>query len=540
MTGIRMTDYDAQHRAHRLDIPTTFNFGRDVVDRLAEDPARIALVWCNADGDERSLTFADISRASNQVANWLTGRGVNKGDRVIVMLPRIPEWQISMVACLKIGAIPIPCITMLTERDIAYRIEHSGAVAAITTASESSKFGSAPSITVRLSVGGAPGDWFDFKDTTASGSDFDANEIGAEEPAVVYYTSGSTGDPKGVCHASRALLAWRVSAAYWLSLGPNDVMWCTADTGWAKAGTSILFGPWLQGSTVLFYDGPFDAAKRFELIQRHSVTVFCAAATELRRLVLEDASSFDLSSLRLTVSAGESVNPEVITAWTQMVGGPLLDGYGQTETLMTVLNYDGMPIKPGSMGKPLPGVIAGIASDDGRIVDGPGEGQLIIKRPNPQLMLGYWNDTERTSQTVLRDDDAEWFLTGDNVRRDDDGYLFYLGRDDDIINSAGYRIGPQEVENALIEHPSVQESAVIGVPGAERGEIVKAYVVLSDPALGGAQLVETLQAHVRATTAPYKYPRQIEFVSDLPKTVTGKIQRNLLRERARKAGPSTS
>ncbi len=345
----------------------------------------------------------------------------------------------------------------------------------------------------------------------------------------MYYTSGSTGHPKGVCHAARALFAWRVSAQYWLSLDGQDLMWCTADTGWSKAGTSILFGPWSRGSAVLFYDGPFDAAKRLQLLERYKVSVFCAAATELRRLILEDASQYDLSSLRLTVSAGESVNPEVLEAWTSMTKVPLLDGYGQTETLMTVLNYPGMVVKPGSMGKALPGVATAVLTEADVVAGRGGEGQLLIRLPNPQVMLGYWNDPARTAESIVTLDGVQWFKTGDNVRWDEDGYFFYLGRSDDIINSAGYRIGPQEVENALIEHAAVRESAVIGVPDPERGEIVKAFVILHDPASACARLAEELQAHVKVTTAPYKYPRCIDFGAELPKTISGKIQRAILR-----------
>lgn len=528
-----MIDYQATYRAHRLEVPERFNFGRDVVDVLAEDPARAALIWCNARGDERRFSFADIRRLSNQVANWLAGRGVAKGERVIVMLPRVPEWQIAMVACLKLGAVPIPCITMLSERDVAYRVDHAGAVAAITTGEETGKFHAPERLKARLALGQPVEGWSAYTETAACSTDFVPCDLSAEDPAVMYYTSGSTGPPKGVCHASRALFVWRVSAQYWLTLDRGDLMWCTADTGWSKAGTSILFGPWSRGSAVLFYDGPFDAAKRLELLERYKVTVFCAAATELRRLILEDAGAYDLSSLRLTVSAGESVNPEVLAAWTAMTGVPLLDGYGQTETLMTVLNYPGMAVKPGSMGKALPGVEIGVLTEAGAVA-GPGnEGQLVVRLPNPQVMPGYWNDPERSAANIITLDGVEWFKTGDNVRQDDDGYLFYLGRSDDIINSAGYRIGPQEVENALIEHAAVRESAVVGVPDAERGEIVKAFVILHDPALASARLAEDLQAHVKAATAPYKYPRRIAFVDALPKTVSGKIQRALLRRRDR-------
>ncbi len=528
-----MDDYDAAWAAHRLATPETFNFAGDVVDRWARDPQRTALVWCDAAGAERRLTFAQVSDESARVAAWLADRGVAKGDRVVVMLPRIPEWQVSMVACLRLGAVPIPCITMLTARDVAYRVRHSGAVAAITVREATAKFADATAFTAALCVGGAADGWSDWAEAHDHAERAAPTRVAAEEPAVMYYTSGSTGMPKGVLHASRAIHAWRVSAQYWLTLTPDDVMWCTADTGWSKAGTSILFGPWSQGSAVLFHEGPFDARRRFELLARHRVTVFCAAATELRRLVREDVSGHDLSALRLTVSAGESVNPEVLQAWQRLVGVPLLDGYGQTETLMTVLNYPGMPVKPGSMGRPLPGIEAAVLADDGSVATRDTRGRLLIRDSSPQLMLGYFGDPDRSAAQFLDARGARWFVTGDTVTADADGYLFYVGRDDDVIGSSGYRIGPQEVENALIEHPAVQESAVIGVPDPERGEVVKAYVVLAPGHAASDALAEALKAHVRALTAPYKYPRRIEFVDDLPKTVSGKIQRALLRERER-------
>jgi acyl-coenzyme A synthetase/AMP-(fatty) acid ligase len=526
-----MSDYERTFREHRTTVPETFNFGHDVVDAWARDPERMALLWCDADGNERRLSFAEVAEESDRVAAWLAARGVQRGERVIVMLPRIPEWQISMVACLKLGAVPIPCITMLTRRDVAYRVRHSGAVAAITVPEASDRFEVPGTFKAALCVGGAAPGFVDYALARTHPQRIVPVPLPAEAPAVMYYTSGSTGQPKGVMHAARGLYAWRVSARYWLSLDEHDVMWCTADTGWSKAGTSILFGPWSQGAAVLFHDGPFDARRRFELIARHGVTVFCAAATELRRLIREDVSDFDLSRLRLTVSAGESVNPEVLEAWQRLVKVPLLDGYGQTETLMTVLNYPGMAVKPGSMGRPLPGVDAAVLTDEGAVRRASARGRLVIRAPNPQLMLGYWGDAERTAAQFTQAEGARWFVTGDTVTADEDGYLFYLGRDDDVIGSSGYRIGPQEVENALIEHPAVQESAVIGVPDAERGEVVKAFVVLAPGHTGDGALVAALQAHVRSLTAPYKYPRLVEFVDDLPKTVSGKIQRALLRQR---------
>ncbi len=525
-----MRDYDEAYARFSWQLPETFNFA-DVVDQWALDPAKLALLWCDESGTERRFTFAGMRERSCRLAGALAARGVKKGERVIVMLPRIPEWQTAMLACLRLGAIPIPCIDMLTAKDVAFRAAHSGASAAITTRANVAKFPEPCSLAVRLAVGGAP-DWLDFDDELARGpTEFAAARIGSEEPAAMYYTSGSTGNPKGVTHAARALYAWRHSSLTWQDLKPSDLMWCTADTGWSKAGTSILFGPWSCGAAVLFYRGPFDPRARLELLARHRVTVFCAAATEFRRLVNADPSGFDLSALRLTVSAGETVNPEIVRRWQAMTGVPLLDGYGQTETLMTVLNYSCMPVKPGSMGKPMPGIGIALLDDERRPLGGAATGQLAIRLPNPQVMIGYWNEPERTAAGKVLVESVEYWLTGDVVRRDEDGYLFYEGRTDDIIGSAGYRIGPTEVESALIEHPAVQESAAVAKPDAERGEIVKAYVVLKPGHTASDALARELQEHVKHITAPYKYPREIEFVEELPKNASGKLLRRVLRDR---------
>ena len=531
MRRVPMPDYESAHRDFKWDIPETFNFGTDVVDQWAADPDRLALIWCNREGAEARYTYADMARLTSQFANLVTARGVRKGDRVVVMLPRIPAWQIAMVGCLKVGLVPIPCVTMLTASDIAYRIEDANAVAVVTTAGNTDKIADGYDLKARISVGGGAG-WLDFNTALGEQPDtFDAPRVAAEDPGILYYTSGSTGKPKGVLHASRAIFTWRVSAWYWLTLTESDVMWCTADTGWSKAGTSILFGPWSTGSTVLFYDGPFDPRHRFDLLTKYGVSVFCAAATELRQLILQDVSGYDLGTLRLTVSAGESVNPEVVVRWEEITGSLLLDGYGQTETLMTILNYPPMRVKPGSMGRPLPGTNAAIAAEDQDAFLEPNQvGRLLIKYPNPQIMLGYWKASEMTANSRLTINGDEWFMTGDTAYLDADGYLFYDGRDDDVINSAGYRIGPMEVENALMEHPAVMECAAVGSPHEERGEVVKAFIILSDGYAGSDDLIKELQEFAKSVTAPYKYPRRVAFVDTLPKTVTGKIQRRKLRD----------
>lgn len=530
MTLKAMDDYAAYAASFVLDIPDTFNFGRDVVDAQAERHDKPALIWCGENGHERRFNYSDIRRLTNQWANLLVGLGLKKGDRIVVMLPRIPEWQIALVACMKVGAIPIPCIEMLTSKDVEFRVKDSGAIAAITTATNTQKFEHCAELRIRVSVGKPLSAWTPAHLTDNENEHFTCAVVKAEDPALLYYTSGSSGNPKGVLHASRGIYSWRLSAAWWQTLVEHDIKWCTADTGWAKAGTGILFGPWSRGSCVLFYDGKFDARERLRLMAKYKVTVFCAAATEFRHLVNERVADYDLSALRLSVSAGETVNPEIVHRWKALTGAALLDGYGQTETLMTVLNYPCLPVKAGSMGQPIPGTRFEMLSDDAQLLAANEVGHLAMQLPNAQFMLGYWNDPVRTRANIRTIAGVDYWLTGDLAYRDEDGYLFYAGRSDDMISSAGYRIGPTEVENALIEHPAVVESAVVASPDDERGEVVKAFVVLASDVEPSDALVKTLQQHVQTQTAPYKYPRRIEFVASLPKNPSGKIMRRVLRD----------
>lgn len=528
-----MDDYERIRRSFRWDAPETFNFGADVVDRWAEDPAKLALIWCDGTGAEERYTFRDIALLSNRFANLLRAHGVARGDRFIVMLPRLPQWQVAMIGCLKAGVIPIPCIEMLTAGDVDYRVRNAGAKGAITTSANTGKFAAFADLPCRIAVGGGGG-WIDCATAIAAAApEFAAVRTGAEDPAVMYYTSGSTGSPKGVLHAARALWAWRVSAQHWQGFRPDDVTWCTADTGWSKAGTSILFGPWSQGTAVVFFDGRFDPAERLRLLEKHRVTVFCAAATELRLLVEHGLEGHDLSALRLVTSAGESVDPATVDRLRERLGVAVLDGYGQTEILMVVVNGRSFPVKPGSMGRPLPGSTAAVVEPDGSVTEDirGRAGELAIRLPNPQLMLGYWRDPERTAGTRVTAGGAAYHLTGDLVRVDEDGYVFHQGRTDDVINSAGYRIGPNEVEAVLLRHPAVLECAVVASPDPQRGEVVKAFVQLHRGHSASDDLVRELQDFAKRATAPYKYPRRIEFVDDLPKTATGKIRRRVLRDR---------
>jgi acyl-coenzyme A synthetase/AMP-(fatty) acid ligase len=410
-------------------------------------------------------------------------------------------------------------------------VHNAGASAIICRAEQVPKFTALESLVpVRIAIGDAPG-WTNWDSAMASGTDtFTAADVAADDPVLMYYTSGSTGHPKGVLHASRSLYAWRMAAFHWLDLDPSDRIWCTADTGWSKAGTSIIWGPWSCGACAFFYDGPFSATERLRLLAKHRVTVFCASSTELFRLVNENTSAYDLSALRRTVSAGEAVSPVVADRWEKATGCKVSEAYGQTEALMMVLNYPSEPLKYGSMGRPQPGLDIDIVDDAGVRQPDNVEGHIALKMPCPQMMLGYWQDPERTAAAFIDGPEGKWYLSGDRATRDADGYFWYAGRSDDVINSSGYRIGPLEVENALLDHGSVQEVACVGVPDRDRGEIVKAFVVLKQGYAPTPQLAQELQNHVKSITAPYKYPRAVEFIDDLPKTVTGKIRRRTLRD----------
>ena len=363
----RRRRYEELARDFRWDIPETFNLATDVIDRWAAEQDGIALIWENAAGAAAAYRYSDISRLSCQLASALAAAGVSKGDRVIVMLPRVPEWQIALIACVRMGAVAIPCIEMLTARDIAYRVRNSGAKVAICRTGQIEKFAEVEAeVPVRIAVeslvvaGDSPAvspppataGWRSWEQMVREGSDrFASPRIGIEDPVVMYYTSGSTGHPKGVLHAARALYAWRMQAYLWLDLEPGDRIWCTADTGWSKAGTSVIWGPWSAGATAFQYDGPFEPSERLRLLAKHRITVFCASSTELLRLGSEPTSAYDLTALRRTVSAGEAVRPVAAERWREATGCLVSEAYGQTEALMMVLNYPSEAVRVGSMGR---------------------------------------------------------------------------------------------------------------------------------------------------------------------------------------------
>jgi len=462
----------------------------------------------------------------------------------MVMLPRVPAWQASIIGGLKLGALVIPCTSSLRTKDIAYRAHHSGARAIVTTVDQVSEvdaaLADAPGLTIRVALGGAPAGWHDFDALLARASSTGVPaRTSTDEPALCFYTSGTTKQPKAVLHTHGYTFAHRYTGELWLDLKRTDLHWATSDTGWAKAAYGVLFGPWMCGTPVFMYHGRFDPQRELDLIERYEVSVFCAPPTEYRMLVKQDLSRWRLSRLRHCAGAGEPLNPEVIHVWNERFGLMIHDGYGQTESAMLVANLPGMPIRPGSMGKPFPGHDVRVIGDDGGEL-GAGEiGDLAVRGHPPSLFREYWKNPEETAACRR----GEWYLTGDRAHRDEDGYLWFVGRADDVIISAGYRIGPFEVESALVSHPAVLESAVVASPDAVRGEVVKAFVVLRPGHAPGETLEHELKEHVKRVTAPYKYPREIEFVADLPKTVSGKIRRVELRERERRrkaAAPSSA
>lgn len=530
-----MTDaYDQARSGFRWNTPERFNFGA-TIDAFAADPGRVALLWEDQAGNRARLTFADLREQSNRIANVLAALGIRRGDPIMIVLPRITLWQSAYIGALKAGAMVVPCVSMLREKDLIYRANHSGARAIIAGFESAELVGDlrshCPELKHFLLAGAARSGWVSIQEAMQQASPIcQPAATSGTEPAICYYTSGTTREPKAVLHGHAYTWAHQFTGSVWLDLKPGDIHWTTSDTGWAKAAYGVLFGPWMNGITTFMFNGRFDPKRQFELLRRYRITTFCAPPTEYRMLVKEDLVQQVLPSLRHCAGAGEPLNPEVIEAWRQQFGLLIHDGYGQTETALVAANLPGTTIKPGSMGRPFPGLDVRVLDDDLNEVAIGETGQIAVRvRPErpPSIMLEYWKNPEENA-AVFRGD---FYLTGDNAYRDADGYLWFVGRADDLISSAGYRIGPFEVESALLEHPAVMESAVVASPDSDRGAIVKAFVRLKPGVDRSEALATELQEHVKRITAPYKYPREIEFVDDLPKTVSGKIRRVELRQR---------
>ena len=539
-----MPDYDAMYRDFKIDVPEYFNFGFDVIDAWAKkDRNKIAMLWLNQQGEEKKFTFWDLMRLSNQVVNMLIKYGVNKGDRVMIMLPRIPEWWIVTLALIKRGAVYCPAPTMLTHKDLKYRINAAEIKMVITMAEEADKIDEVAkecqSLSCKLMVDGKRPGWISYpveldypapvsmKLVTLPGM----KKTKSTDPLVIFFTSGTTGEPKMVVHDHSYPLGHIVTARFWHDIRVNDLHFTLSDTGWAKSAWGKLYGQWLEGAAIFVYDirGKFNATEILPLIEKYGITTFCCPPTIYRMLILADLDKFDFTELRHCVSAGEPLNPEVIKAWKDATGLTIYEGYGQTETVLCIGTFPGMTPKFGSMGKPSPGWHIELHDDHGKQVAEHEEGRIAIQvepsRP-VGMFRGYLDNEEENKKSFVNG----WFYTGDKAYRDEDGYFWFIGRDDDVIKASGYRIGPFEVESALIEHPSVAEAAVVGSPDDIRGLIVKAFIILKPGFKPSDALMRELQTYVKNVTAPYKYPRAIEFVPSLPKTISGKIRRKELRE----------
>lgn len=531
-----MLDYEQEREKFQWNVPEYFNFAGDVVDKWAENPDKLAMLWVDDQDQEIRRTFKDFKERSNRLANLLVEHGVKAGDVVILIMPRYIEWWETFLACLKVGAIVSPGTVQLTTKDLAFRIQTAQSVAIISDARTANKVDEInqeiSSVKLKVVVGEPREGWLHYQTEVENYStEFPIVKTRSDDGAILFFTSGTTGNPKMTLHTQATYpYAHMVTGKYWLDLNSEDMHWNLSDTGWGKAGWSSLFGPWHMGAALfVHHETRFSTKRCLEVLQKYPITTFCGAPTNYRMLVLEDLSQYKFPTLRSCTGAGEPLNPEVIETWKKATGLTIRDGYGQTETVLVIGNFPCVPIRQGSMGKPAPGFEVEVIDDAGTVLPPGKEGDIAIKvvpqRP-AGLFKEYWQEPERT-QRCFR---GEWYITGDRAVKDTDGYFWFVGRADDVILASGYRIGPFEVESALIEHDAVAESAVVASPDDLRGEIVKAFVVLTEGYQPSPQLVKELQDYVKRVTAPYKYPREIEFVEALPKTVSGKIRRVQLRE----------
>ena len=541
----KVMDYDTLYRNFKWEIPEYYNFAFDVVDKWAQDRTKLALVSIHPDTEKSSYhTFFDLKRLSDRFANVLLDMGIRKGDRILVILESIPQWYVVLLGMFKIGAIPMPGTVLLTSKDIKYRVNRAEACMVITDVDHVGRVErvaeDCPTLKHKMVVDKAVMDWLDYADEMSKvEDDLDMTRVERTrsiDPMLLYFTSGTTGPPKMVLHTHSYPIGHEVTAKFALALTSCDLHWTISETGWAKAAWGKLFGQMIVGAAVIQWDMPgrFDPDGLLKAMVRYGVTTFCAPPTVYRMLIQQDLTKYNLE-LRHCMSAGEPLNPEVIKVWKEIFGLDIYDFFGQTETVCVLSNYSFMPIKFGSVGKPTPGHDVRIVDDEGKEMPTGEEGNIAMylgdNRP-PGLLKEYWKDEEAMKKAFHHD----FYFTGDRAYRDEDGYFWFVGRDDDVIKSSGYRIGPFEVESALMEHPSVAECAVVGAPDPDglRGILVKAYIILTKEYEPSPELTKDIQDYVKKVTAPYKYPRMIEYVKELPKTISGKIKRKELREESSK------
>jgi acyl-coenzyme A synthetase/AMP-(fatty) acid ligase len=473
------------------------NFTRDVVD--AAPATAQALITIGRTGERRPWTFGEIADGAARLAGTLQAHGVGRGDVVMTLVGNRVEWVLAMLACFRTGAVALPCTEMLRAKDLALRLATTQPAAIVADERDLGELEAAGPTCPVLLVDDP---------LLLAGDPVPAAELEAHDPALVIFTSGTSGEPKAVLHGQRYLFGQALQAEHWLDARPGELVWCTAAAGWSKSARNTFIAPWLRGARALLHDARFDPAERLDIVEREEVDVLCMAPTEYR--VIARRAALRPVGLRTAVAAGEALNAEIVGTWHDGANVLVRDGYGQTETGAATGMAQGAPARPGSMGRPLPGV--GVDVRDGQLHLDPAT--------LPTFFLRYLGHEPHQG----------WWPTGDMVDVDDDGYLWFRGRADDIIVSAGYRIGPSEVEGALASHPAVLDAAVVGAPDAERGEVVRAVVVLRDGWAAGPEVAATLQDHVKRETAPYKYPRIVDFAAELPRTASGKLRRAALRD----------
>lgn len=533
-------DFKGNYRVH---VPDNFNFAYDVVDGWAlTKPDKTAMVWCNDYGDEKIFTFDEMKRLGDKAANLFKSCGIRKGDAVMLMLKRRWQYWVCTLALQKLGAVSIPATVQLTKKDIVYRNNAASVKMLVSVAEDEiiqaveAALPDSPTVISKAIVGAAREGWLDFDSALEDAPEawsrpIDDQNSGGTDIMLMYFTSGTTGMPKIVVHDFNYPIGHIVTAHYWQRLEEEGLHLTVSESGWAKCAWGKIYGQWICGVALFVYDmDKFVPDLLLKMIEKYRITSFCAPPTIYRFFIKEDLSKYDLSSIEKASTAGEPLNPEVYHQFKKSTGLEIIEGFGQTETTVLCANFPWITPKPGSMGKPSPLYDIDLIDDQGRSCPPGVEGNIVIKSLNetipPGLFKGYYRD-----ETALN---RVWqngvYNTGDVAWRDEDGYYWFVGRSDDVIKCSGYRIGPFEVESALLEHPSILECAVTAAPDPVRGQVVKATVVLAKGWEPSDQLVKDLQDHVKHVTAPYKYPRIVEFVKELPKTISGKIRRVEIRE----------
>ncbi|MDR1645741.1 MAG: AMP-binding protein [Tannerellaceae bacterium] len=544
---VEKTSFESQEdfvKNFKVKVPANFNFGYDVVDEWAKThPGKKALCWTNDRGEHIDFTFAELKTCSDRTASYFQSLGIGPGDKVMLILKRRYEFWFSIIALHKLGAVVIPATHLLTKKDIVYR-NNAADIKLIVCAGEEiitqhvmDAMPESPSVGKLVSIGPViPEGFDDFHQGIETARPFvkPARPNANEDISIMYFTSGTTGNPKMVAHDFTYPLGHIVTGSFWHNLKEDSLHLTIADTGWGKAVWGKLYGQWIAGATVFVYDHEkFTPADMLRMIQDYRITSLCAPPTIFRFLIREDLKNYDLSSLRYCTIAGEALNPAVYDAFFALTGIRLMEGFGQTETTVTIATFPWMNPKPGSMGVPNPQYDVDLIRSDGSRAEDGEQGEIVI-RTDKGIPLGLFKEYYRDAQLTHDVWHNDIYHTGDVAWRDEDGYLWFVGRTDDVIKSSGYRIGPFEVESALMTHPSVVECAITGVPDEVRGQVVKATIVLSKEykEKAGEDLVREIQEHVKKVTAPYKYPRIIEFVDELPKTISGKIRRVEIRNRS--------